>query len=592
MRSVAASWLSEQCGMLPGVTGAVLVWARRGDGEPAQVACWPGDGGQRPDLALAARSAWSADEPLTDFRAPGQGTPVALGRVALPFATSGGLRGAVAFEIVDAKASESAVLVERLRAGAAWLDVLLRRAQAGSSSGDEAESSGAALALVRTALQRRELSEAATAAATELATRLGAERVSIGLVHRGRVRVEGISHSARFDSRANSISDLAAAMDEACDQDATLIHPALCGSPPFVLREHEALASRQGSGTVCTVPLAQDGRVVGALTAEWPKDNEPGSEVLASAGALAAHLGPALQAVRRADAGLLSRVEVGLRDRLHRWLGPEHPGARLIAIATATLLAFLAVAPGDYRVTAEATLEGRVQRAVVAGLEGYIAQADVRAGDAVKTGQVLGGLDDRDLLLERRKWAGRLEQLRREHREALASHDRPQVNILHARISQARAEIELLEENLARTRWVAPFDGIVVRGDLSQSLGSPVEKGDVLFEIAPLDGYRIVLRVDERDISDVQLGQKGRLALQALPGDSLPLTVDRITPVASSEGDRNVFRVEARLDTPVSALRPGMEGVAKIEIERRRLLWIWTHRIIDTVRLWAWSWWP
>jgi aminoglycoside phosphotransferase len=114
----------------------------------------------------------------------------------------------------------------------------------------------------------------------------------------------------------------------------------------------------------------------------------------------------------------------------------------------------------------------------------------------------------------------------------------------------------------------------------------------VLFEIAPLDGYRIVLRVDERDISDVQLGQKGRLALQALPGDSLPLTVDRITPVASSEGDRNVFRVEARLDTPSSALRPGMEGVAKIEIERRRLLWIWTHRIIDTVRLWAWSWWP
>ena len=59
----------------------------------------------------------------------------------------------------------------------------------------------------------------------------------------------------------------------------------------------------------------------------------------------------------------------------------------------------------------------------------------------------------------------------------------------------------------------APFDGIIVSGDLSQSLGSPVERGQVLFEVAPLDGYRIVLRVDERDIPYVALGQRGELAV-------------------------------------------------------------------------------
>ena len=64
----------------------------------------------------------------------------------------------------------------------------------------------------------------------------------------------------------------------------------------------------------------------------------------------------------------------------------------------------------------------------------------------------------------------------------------------------------------ARTRLVAPFDGVVVKGDLTQSLGSPVAKGDVLFEVAPLDGYRVILSIDERDISDVREGGRGRLA--------------------------------------------------------------------------------
>jgi hypothetical protein len=35
-----------------------------------------------------------------------------------------------------------------------------------------------------------------------------------------------------------------------------------------------------------------------------------------------------------------------------------------------------------------------------------------------------------------------------------------------------------------------------------------------------------------------------------------------------------------------------MAGIAKIEVERRQLLWIWTHRMVDWLRLWAWSWLP
>jgi hypothetical protein len=35
-----------------------------------------------------------------------------------------------------------------------------------------------------------------------------------------------------------------------------------------------------------------------------------------------------------------------------------------------------------------------------------------------------------------------------------------------------------------------------------------------------------------------------------------------------------------------------MEGAGKIEVDRRSLVWIWTHQIVDWMRLAAWSWLP
>ena len=49
------------------------------------------------------------------------------------------------------------------------------------------------------------------------------------------------------------------------------------------------------------------------------------------------------------------------------------------------LLLLLTVVPGSYRISARASLEGRVQRALVAAVTGYIAEANVRAGDLVRT---------------------------------------------------------------------------------------------------------------------------------------------------------------------------------------------------------------
>ena len=222
----------------------------------------------------------------------------------------------------------------------------------------------------------------------------------------------------------------------------------------------------------------------------------------------------------------------------------------------------------------------------------FIAESRRRAGDFVKKGEVLGVLEDADLRLEARKWESTREQRRKEVRAAMANGDRSQVRILQAQMDQAQAELDLIAEQRLRTRLVAPFDGVITDGDLSQSLGSPVERGEVLFEVAPANDYRVILEVDGRDIGFVEEGQVGQLTFQALPGDPRSLTVQRITPISSAESGRNFFRVEAHLGGVRTGLRPGMDAVAKIDIGKRRLFWIWTHSILEWFRMVWWAWVP
>ena len=217
----------------------------------------------------------------------------------------------------------------------------------------------------------------------------------------------------------------------------------------------------------------------------------------------------------------------------------------------------------------------------------------MRAGDTVTRGQVLARLDDRDLQVERARLRAQREQYGQQYRDAMSRQERAQVRIASAQMAQADAQLALVEEQLARTEIVAPFDGVLVSGDLSQALGAPLERGQTLFEIAPLDAYRVVLQVDEHRVADLKAGQRGELVLSSMPGERYPMTVSKITPVSTAREGRNFFRVEAQLQPADAArLRPGMEGVAKVTIDDRLLVWIWTRELMNWIRLKAWAWMP
>jgi multidrug resistance efflux pump len=210
----------------------------------------------------------------------------------------------------------------------------------------------------------------------------------------------------------------------------------------------------------------------------------------------------------------------------------------------------------------------------------------------VKKGALLARLDDRELKLERLKYLSQEEEFTKQMRSAFADRNHAQVQILTAQLEQAKAQVARVEEQLQRTALAAPFDGVVVSGDLSQQLGAPVERGTVLFEIAPLSEFRLVLKADERDIAYLQVGQRGALLLAAFPDERIGFEVTGITPVSTPRDGRNYFRVEAKLDRTDPRMRPNMEGVGKVEIDRRRYIWIWTRQALDALRLVAWSWLP
>ncbi len=157
----------------------------------------------------------------------------------------------------------------------------------------------------------------------------------------------------------------------------------------------------------------------------------------------------------------------------------------------------------------------------------------MRPGDRVVAGQVLAQLASQDMELERKRRESELRQHESGYRAAQARNDRTQMVVSQSKAAEAQALLTLAETQLDRARLQAPFDGIVIKGDLSQTLGAPVQRGEVLMVLAPSDSFRLIVEVDETDIAAIQPGQKGQLALAARPEQPLGFTTRRIVPVAT-----------------------------------------------------------
>ncbi|MCP4048524.1 MAG: HlyD family efflux transporter periplasmic adaptor subunit [Gammaproteobacteria bacterium] len=443
--------------------------------------------------------------------------------------------------------------------------------------------------LVATALEQEQFQIAATEVTNEISQRFSCQRVSLGFLKRNRVSLEAISHSSQIEHHSNLVRTIEDAMSESLDQGSTVVYPESSDNNVLTTRFHARLSEVQQGASICTIPLVKNKKPVGSLVLERSPDNPFSQETMIQCEQVGLLIGPVLETRRRDERILPLKILESFQNGFTRLFGPGHLPLKVAGGMICGLILFLSIASGMFHVACDSLLEASIRRVVVAPQQGFLAKAHVRAGDLVKKGDLMATLDDQELRLEQRKWQSQNAQFLKKYRKALAHFNRAEVAIYNAQIAQAEAQLRLVEHQLSRTTLLAPFSGMVVKGDLTQALGSPVTKGEVLYEVAPTDKYRVVLKVDERDISLISIGQKGKLKLSGIPDRTINITIDRLTPVSLTEDGRNYFSVEAIMDDHSDLMRPGMEGVTKIDIKQKKLIWIWTRRMVDWLRLFIWS---
>jgi multidrug resistance efflux pump len=592
-------WLQDHCESSVHVQGGLVI-AAGGPGQNAgrTVAQWPMQGEMTPPLSAAAHAAYQRARPVVV--APSVvASPEAHNRIiSLPLRDGEHTLGAVALAVRADSAQAMDALFKALEAasqdvsssvlGAAPMAALRRSEDSPDQAAAGAQDAGQVLQLQDSFLRAATLREGALTLCGELAALLGCERVCLAVREDRHLQLLAMSGMADFKPQQDLSRLLTAAMQEAADQAARVVVPAPSVGPVRIVLAHAELQAHTGHA-IASVAMVHARRVSGALLAEWRGNDTPSAAQLDLLEGVACALAPLISLRQQAEQSWLQRSQAALTKQL---AAKGDPLPKLAAVAAVAAAVALCVVPVDFRVVAPARIEGAVQRVVAAPMEGFISKSSVRPGDTVKAGDVLVEMADQDLLLEQRKWEAALTQNENAVAAALARADRAQFVIAQGKASEAAAQLELVQQHLQRTKLLAPIDGVVIKGDLSQTLGAPVQKGDALLTVAPAQQYRLVVEVDERDVAHIRPGQAGQLALASLPAQPLRLVVERVTPVSVVREGRNVFEVQARLEATSVELRPGLQGVTRVHAGEASWAWIWGHRAVNWLRLTLWSWAP
>jgi len=422
----------------------------------------------------------------------------------------------------------------------------------------------------------------------ELASRLGCEKVSLGwLENDGCVHVKAISHTDRFERKMEAVKQIQSAMQETLDQNDELVWPA-AENPHVVVRDHEKMAKARGIAHVCSVPLRENGEPVAVVLAE--RHSKAFAETDLAFLRIACDLaGSRLADLKRRDRWFGARWIYAARERSARWVGPEHTWPKVAVAATAIVLGILFFGRADYRIEGGFTLKAEHAVDIPALFDGYIGAVRVRLGDRVCAGQELLSLDSRELRLEEASAAADHRRFVREAEKFRAENLVADTQISLALADQAQARLDLIRDRIARSSIRAPFDSIVVDGDLRERVGAPVVLGEQLFRLARLDMLYVRMEVDESQIHEIQPGMSGEIAFASQPHLKFPVRVVRADPMAQTKEQKNVFSIRCDpAGAPAEWWRPGMTGVGKIDAGRRTLFWILTRRTADFLRLHLW----
>ncbi|MBN1219443.1 MAG: biotin/lipoyl-binding protein [Anaerolineae bacterium] len=167
--------------------------------------------------------------------------------------------------------------------------------------------------------------------------------------------------------------------------------------------------------------------------------------------------------------------------------------------------------------------------------------------------------------------AARLQVVQAQNRlDKLQAGPRPEVKAANqARLTEAQLQVDEARANLVKARLFAPWNGEIIAVNAAPGMST----ANASFTLAQVEPLRFATsNFSERNLADIQIGDKADIYLKAYPNVPFPAVIYRIELESSQkDGDTALFTVYFDFNTGDFAVRPGMTGRVEIAIESEEL---------------------
>ena len=222
-------------------------------------------------------------------------------------------------------------------------------------------------------------------------------------------------------------------------------------------------------------------------------------------------------------------------------------------------------------------------------VNGKISELAVDLGDAVRKGDLLFQLDDRDLQIERESRETeiararlQLDQAERNYLRArelfdenliskeLFEQTKTEYDLSKNTVLQGEKSLDLVKDRLSKTRILAPFDCTVLTRPVSVgqavSGSGGVSGGTEVLTIANLNDMVINAHINQADVAYLKNDQAVEVSVEAVPGLQVTGKIERIAPQATIKNNIKGFATRILLANVDKRIRPGMTANIRIPV--------------------------
>jgi HlyD family secretion protein len=243
-----------------------------------------------------------------------------------------------------------------------------------------------------------------------------------------------------------------------------------------------------------------------------------------------------------------------------------------------------------HKVNGSGVIQPEVEVKISATISAWITDITVEEGDFVTKGQHLISLDEKQVRASYNQARSSVKSARASLQQIKAQKDRTeslfendlisqqelesitaQHQLAESQLEQALAGLSSQEDQLSKTRIVAPQSGTVAKinkevGEMA--LGSMFQ-ADVLMIVADLSKMEVVIDVNENDVVSVTVGDTTEIEIDAFQDTSFVGIVSEIAHIAQTQAmgtqeQVTNFEVKVRMVDIPEGIRPGMSATADI----------------------------